>query len=104
MGAGISGNCSNTKGSAPVTRTGNVRYSQKKTEGYLLNTEHPKGGSKAKFMKDVLGYTQSDSHLYHKNVVDAITNKTPEKTPGPTWGTGWAAVAGRVAGQLRGYH
>lgn len=86
MGAGISGNYSNTKGSAPVSRTGNVRYSQKKTEGYLLNTEHPKGGSKAKFMKDVLGYTQSDSHLFHKNVVDAITNKTPEKTVNTPYG------------------
>jgi hypothetical protein len=86
MGAGISGNYSNTKGSAPVTRTGNVRYNQKKTEGYLLNTEHPKGGSKAKFMKDVLGYTQSDSHLFHKNVVDAITNKTPEKTVNTPYG------------------
>ena len=86
MGAGISGNYSNTKGSAPVTRTGNVWYSQKKTEGYLLNTEHPKGGSKAKFMKDVLGYTQSDSHLFHKNVVDAITNKTPEKTVNTPYG------------------
>lgn len=86
MGAGISGNYSNTKGSAPVTRAGNVRYSQKKTEGYLLNTEHPKGGSKAKFMKDVLGYTQSDSHLFHKNVVDAITNKTPEKTVNTPYG------------------
>lgn len=86
MGAGISGNYSNTKGSAPVTCTGNVRYSQKKTEGYLLNTEHPKGGSKAKFMKDVLGYTQSDSHLFHKNVVDAITNKTPEKTVNTPYG------------------
>ena len=57
MGAGMSGNYSNTKGSSPVSRAGDVRYSQKKTEGYLLNTEHPKGGSKAKFMKEVLGYS-----------------------------------------------
>ena len=80
MGAGISGNYSNTKGSAPVSRTGDVRYSQKKTEGYLLNTEHPKGGSKAKFMKDILGYSQSDSKLFHKNVVSSIIGKTPTKT------------------------
>ena len=86
MGAGMSGNYSNTKGSAPVLRTGDVRYSQKKTESYLLNTEHPKGGSKAKFMKDVLGYTQSDSHIFHKNVVDAITNKTPDKTVNTPYG------------------
>ena len=53
---------------------------------YLLNTEHPQGGSKAKFMKDVLGYSQSDSHIFHKNVVDAITNKTPEKTVNTPYG------------------
>ena len=86
MGAGISGNYSNTKGSAPVSRTGNVRYSQKKTEGYLLNTEHPKGGSKAKFMKDVLGYTQSDSKLFHENVTKSILGKTPTKTDTTQYG------------------
>ena len=87
MGAGISGNYSNTKGSAPVTCTGNVRYSQKKTEGYLLNTEHPKGGSKAKFMKDVLGYSQSDSKIFHKNVVSSLVGKTPVKSEVTQFGT-----------------
>lgn len=86
MGAGRSGNYSNTKGSSPVVRSGDVRYSQKKTKGYLLNTEHPQGGSKARFMKDVLGYSQSDSHIFHKNVVNAITNKTPEKTVNTPYG------------------
>ena len=86
MGAGISGNYSNTKGSSPISSTGDVRYSKKKTESYLLNTKHPQGGSKAKFMKDVLGYSQSDSHIFHKNVVDAITNKIPEKTVNTPYG------------------
>lgn len=59
MGTGYSGNYTNTKGSnTPVSKTGDVRYSHKKTVDYLLNPNHPQGGSKAKFMKDVLGYTQ----------------------------------------------
>lgn len=72
---------------APVTRLGAVRYSKKKTEGYLLNTEHPKGASKAKFMKDVLGYTQADSKTFHKNVVSSIMGKTPIKTEQTQFGT-----------------
>ena len=56
MGAGISGNYTNTKGSnPPVSKVGDVRYSQKKTQGYLLNLDHPQGGPKAKFMKDYQG-------------------------------------------------
>lgn len=81
MGAGISGNYANTKGSSPpISKTGDVRYSQKKTQGYLLNLNHPQGGSKAKFMKDVLGYSKADSKTFHKNVVESIKGKTPAKT------------------------
>ena len=77
MGAGISGNYTNTKGSSPpVSKAGDVRYSQKKTEGYLLNSSHPQGGPKAKFMKDVLGYGKNDSKIFHKNVVESIKGKT----------------------------
>ena len=59
MGAGMSGNYSNTKGannnsSAPIKNTSDLQYSQQKTEGYLLNPDHPVGSAKAKFMKDVL--------------------------------------------------
>ena len=46
----------------------------------MLNSDHPKGGSKAKFMKDVLGYSQSDSKLFHKNVVSSLVGKTPIKS------------------------
>ena len=48
MGAGKSGLYNNTKGSSsPVSKTSDVRYSQRKTEGYLLNINHPQGGPKA---------------------------------------------------------
>ncbi len=82
MGAGMSGNYSNTKGanssnSAPIKSTSDLQYSQQKTEGYLLNPYHPVGAAKAKFMKDVLGYTQSDSKIFHENVTKSILGKTP---------------------------
>lgn len=88
MGAGISGTYTNTKGSnVPVSKDSDVKYNATKTEGYLLNPNHPQGGAKAKFMKDVLGYTQSDSKLFHKNVVDSIKGKTPVKTTTTEYGT-----------------
>lgn len=84
MGAGFHGGFGKTKGamdnSTPVNSYKDVRYSKKKTEGYLLNPSHPKGGAKAKFMKDVLGYSQSDSKAFHKNVVDSLIGKTPTKS------------------------
>ena len=88
MGAGFHSGFGGTKGAkAPVHSFGHVRYSRKKTEGYLLNPNHPKGGSKAKFMKDVLGYAQSDSKLFHKNVVASLIGKPPTKTEETQFGT-----------------
>ena len=88
MGAGYKGGFGHTNGekrkinsiSKPISKRGDVRYSAKKTQGYLLNTNHPKGGSKAKFMRDVLGYTTSDSKMFHNKVVNSIINREPTKT------------------------
>ena len=88
MGTGYKGVFGHTEGekrkinsiSKPISKRGDVRYSAKKTQGYLLNTNHPKGGSKAKFMRDVLGYTTSDSKMFHNNVVNSIINREPTKT------------------------
>ena len=83
MGAGFHGGFGGTQGAAnntPVNSGKDVRYSKKKTEGYLLNPNHPVGGAKAKFMNDVLGYSQSDSKVFHKNVVDSLVGKTPTKS------------------------
>ncbi len=88
MGAGYRSGFGHTDGekrkinsiSKPISKRGDVRYSAKKTQGYLLNTNHPKGGSKAKFMRDVLGYTTSDSKMFHNNVVNSIINREPTKT------------------------
>lgn len=87
MGTGYSGNYYNTKGNnVPISKVSDVRYNRKKTVEYLLNPNHPQGGSKAKFMKEVLGYTQSDAKLFHKNVVSAIQGKTPYKTTTSEYG------------------
>lgn len=91
MGAGIHGGFGGTKGAeghmAPVTAVKDVRYSKKKTEEYLLNPNHPVGGAKAKFMRDVLGYSQADSHLFHKNVAKSLVGKTPFRTEITPYGT-----------------
>ena len=88
MGAGYKGGFGHTEGekrkinsiSKPISKRRDVRYSAKKTQCYLLNTEHPKGCSKAQFMRDVLGYTANDSKKFHNNVVSAIINREPSKT------------------------
>ena len=73
MGTGFHGGFGSTTGAlkqkAPVSALKDVRYSKKKTEGYLLNPAHPTGASKAKFMREVLGYKQSDAKKFHKNVI-----------------------------------
>lgn len=89
-GAGERLNFGKTAGSketsAPITSLHEVRYSRQKTDGYLLNPYHPLGAAKAKFMKDVLGYSQSDSKLFHKNVTLSILGKMPTKTETSKYG------------------
>lgn len=85
MGTGFHGGFGNTdrakkQNSIPIKSAKDVRYSKKKTEGYLLNPDHPIGASKAKFMKEVLGYSRNDSRLFHKNIVSAITGRLPTKS------------------------
>lgn len=80
MGGGRHRNFGQTKGSIrPILKNSDVRYSKSKTEGYLLNPNHPQGASKAKFMQDILGYTQSDSKIFHRNIVESIKGKEPSK-------------------------
>ena len=91
MGTGFHGGFGKTYGvkrrnSVPVNSLGDVRYSKKKTMGYLLNPNHPIGASKAKFMKEILGYSQEDAKLFHKNVVSAIIVKTPTKSEQTKYG------------------
>ncbi|MBQ7907410.1 MAG: hypothetical protein IJ309_05490 [Clostridia bacterium] len=90
MGSGMSGNYSNTKGAnnsaVPIKSMSDLHYNKQKTEGYLLNPNHPVGSAKAKFMKEVLGYTQNDSKLFHENVTKSILGKSPTKTETTQYG------------------
>ncbi len=85
MGSGNKGLYSNIN--IPVSDRGDLRYNKKKTEGYLLNKEHRVGGPKARFMYDVLGYSQNDGKLFHQHVIDAIRGKRPDKTEITAYGT-----------------
>ncbi len=91
MGTGYHGGFGNTQGTKqqiniPVNTLRDVRYSKNKIKGYLLNIDHPQGSSKAKFMKDVLGYSLNDSKLFHKNIVKSIIGKIPEKSESTPFG------------------
>lgn len=87
MGGGFHGGFGGTSKLPPIHTTKDVRYNKKKTEGYLLNPNHPSGKSKARFFKEVLGYDQSDAKLFHKNVVKSIIGKYPAKTETSKYGT-----------------
>ena len=53
--------------------------SKPKYDGYLLNLEHKKGGSRAKFLKDVLGYEKGDSRELHEAIIEATDGKIPNR-------------------------
>ena len=60
MGTGYHGGFGNSYGAKeqmniPISSLGDVRYSKKKTEGYLLNINHPKGDSKSKVYERCFG-------------------------------------------------
>lgn len=89
MGTGFHGNFGNTKGTknrTPIRNKNDVEYSKNKMENYLLNNGHPKGKSKAKFLKDVLGYKSGDGKILHDNLVKAVLNKKPVKVENTSYG------------------
>lgn len=53
--------------------------SKSKLENYLLNINHPAGGSKAKFFINVMGYSHDKPKQFFDNVSDAINGKKPVK-------------------------
>lgn len=89
MGAGFHGNFGNTKGTkkrTPIENKNDVEYNEGKMENYLLNNKHPEGKSKAKFLKDVLGYKSGDGKILHDNLVKAVLNKEPVKVENTSYG------------------
>lgn len=57
-----------------------LRYSSKKFEDYLLNKNHPVGGSKAKFFIETLGYSKNDGRKLFANIKKAVNNQIPTST------------------------
>lgn len=66
----------------------NFSYDESKTKynDYLLNLNHKQGGSKAKFLKDVLGYEKGDSKILHEAISNAIKGKIPDNIEATEYG------------------
>ena len=88
MGAGYHGGFGHTKGAErnkgnaqiPINNGNDVQYSERKTKDYLLNLNHPTGGTKAKFLHEVLGYNAQDSRLFYDNIAKAIVARISNET------------------------
>lgn len=61
--------------------------SKQKYEEYLLNPDHIYGGSKAKFLKEVLGYEKGDEIKLHNAISEALNGKIPNKVIHTEFGT-----------------
>lgn len=61
--------------------------SKSKYENYLLDINHPTGGSKAKFLKDTLGYGKGDGKALHQAIGEAIDGKIPNSVEKTKYGT-----------------
>ncbi len=60
--------------------------SKRKIETYILNTEHPKGGTKAKFFIETLGYSKGNPKEFYDNLAEAIDKKIPSKVTRTQYG------------------
>ena len=77
--------------------------SREKYDGYLLDLNHVRGGSKAKFLKNVLGYKTGDGELLHKAISEAIDGKLPNKVVKTEYGTKYNFNA-KIKGKDGTYH
>ena len=56
-----------------------IMYDVSKFENYMLNLNHKDGGSKAKFLKETLGYKSGDCEKLHKALIEAVKGQEPIK-------------------------
>ena len=61
--------------------------SELKYDGYLLNKNHAKGCSKAKFLSETLGYNEGDGAKLHAALSEAINGKVADKITKTEYGT-----------------
>lgn len=52
----------------------------------ILKTAHPRGGTKAKFFIETLGYSKSNSKEFYDNLAEAIDKKIPSKVTRTQYG------------------
>ena len=80
---------SNSPGSAKGFNANLFSYkeSESKYDGYLLDESHPVGGSKAKFLKETLGYGKGDGKALHSAISEAIDGKVPNSVEKTKYGT-----------------
>lgn len=64
-----------------------ISASSNKYDSYLLEENHITGGSKAKFLKEVLGYNKGDGGLLHEAIRQAIKNSKPTRIKESPYGT-----------------
>lgn len=62
------------------------KESEPKYDGYLLKLDHKNGGSKAKFLKDVLGYEKGDGKKLHEAIGKAIDGRLPDSVENTKYG------------------
>lgn len=92
MGAGFHGGFGHTAGSQssdiPITSPSDMKYadSRDKINTYLLDMNHKDGGSKAKFLITVLGYSHDTAEILFHNIVNSIVGRTPTKTTVTSYG------------------
>ena len=77
--------------------------SREKYDGYLLDLNHVRGGSKAKFIKNVLGYERGDGEKLHQAIGEAIDGKLPNKVSKTEYGTKYNFNA-KIKGKDGKYH
>ena len=61
--------------------------SKSKYNNYLLDESHPVGGSKAKFLRQTLGYGPGDGKALHDAISEAIDGKNPSSVEKTDYGT-----------------
>lgn len=66
---GVSNQLNKIKGGSDALQTLSRQSVDDKLTRYLLNADHPVGGSKAKWFKEALGYTQSNMDDLAKQIV-----------------------------------
>lgn len=77
---------------APLPNAKQAVVAPAKVKDYLLNMEHPEGGSKARWLKEALGYGPAEAEALTQQLIEGARGQpVVEVTQGP-WGTRYVVV------------